>query len=400
LANQTVIKLTVTHEPRLLFIINYDFGSLGEALYFLKGNPFNASLLLPQNLFELNKDKLDYPLYLYHTIHDIEQVVARVMPQIVMLYSGYLFVIDGIMSHQDFERSLNYLHSQGMILATSDPFLNWYSAIDSAKIRKESFYSKFTDYSRAIHRLLKKFIHITPLELQVKADLKALSFYNKNGLLTPQERADCRSTAYQYLNIEDSRQFWLFYLATTEYDNQINSEGKRYGPHARYFHAIIRDKLNETVDNGRVAVFIAPAKCINALKDLPDLNREHIIFISFCDFDLYCTLILAAEYVFSWNIFSFSLFLRVLNRLPVFFFARGHLSANIPGIFKHFGAHFPHCRISALNPRRRLDIKKLQLLAQQQNRLLFEPFCRNLRKLNSPRQTIQEILKLKDGVKR
>jgi hypothetical protein len=79
------------------------------------------------------------------------------------------------------------------------------------------------------------------------------------------------------------------------------------------------------------------------------------------------TRLLDAEYVFYWNAFSFSLFLRLSQGRPAFFFDPGHL----PRVIKPYYAlakrlYYDTWSPPYLDQRRHLDPSQLTMLAEQQ----------------------------------
>ncbi|MEO0837185.1 MAG: hypothetical protein AAFY16_14735 [Cyanobacteria bacterium J06642_3] len=81
---------------KLLFVISNDFGELSDACYFTKGYNFDVSLLLPPRLFAVNQGKLPSQAYLYKTVQDILDIVDRQQPELIFLFSGYLYAINKI----------------------------------------------------------------------------------------------------------------------------------------------------------------------------------------------------------------------------------------------------------------------------------------------------------------
>ena len=81
-----------------------------------------------------------------------------------------------------------------------------------------------------------------------------------------------------------------------------------------------------------------PATMVDQLANqLPDT----VELLPFCPFVEFEARLLAAEYAFYWNVFSFSVVLRIANGFPVFFYDRGHLSRTIEPLYDiGRGVHF------------------------------------------------------------
>src|ERR1700722_18921816 len=83
-------------KPKLLFVISNDYGELSTALDFLAGQPFDAELLLPERLFRVHSASLPVARRAYNSPADILSAVAEKSPDVVFLFSGYLYAINGL----------------------------------------------------------------------------------------------------------------------------------------------------------------------------------------------------------------------------------------------------------------------------------------------------------------
>lgn len=383
-------------KPKLLLIIDDNFGSLGEALYLLKGLSYRVSLLVPEKLYRLNRRKLPFPLHVYRSRLDIERAVLQQKPDLVFLFSAYLLCLTGNFATDDIYKLAEFLESQPVMTVTADPFLNAWGALDMEDPGYDPLLKGALSVFTSRYRYFRRYIHVTPLRLINGRNITHFDYYNYNVRITPAERARYSQTASAHLHIDRRTPFWLFFLAGAEYVNQTGGDeiSKQKGVKSRapYFHALIMNRLREAVTSGRTGVLIAPAACIEAVKKMAGPETGRIIFISFCDFNIYTALFFAAELVFSWNIFSFSLLPRVLNQLPVFFFSRGHISSLHRDFFVHLSGHFPGCRIDVVHPGKKLEVDALQQLASHQERRLYRPLHHHLSRSEGPERLVGRLL--------
>src|SRR5688500_3212733 len=111
--------------PRLLFVIDNDYGGLGLVMYFLHGQPFasRATLLLPARAQELHKGRLPVAWRAYRSLRDILDAVEAESPDVVILVSGYLFHSQGVLKLAQTRELVRVLRQRGCVVATTDPYL-------------------------------------------------------------------------------------------------------------------------------------------------------------------------------------------------------------------------------------------------------------------------------------
>jgi hypothetical protein len=114
------------------------------------------------------------------------------------------------------------------------------------------------------------------------------------------------------------RAYWLFILASIDYEIQVALRGK-----AAFIDTLVA-RVRDANEADRHAVLIAPEECLATVRDSRELGD--VTLIGFCDYRQYVSLLLFAEYAFYWNVASSSSIYRLVNRLPVFYFDRGHVS--------------------------------------------------------------------------
>ncbi|HYL18592.1 MAG TPA: hypothetical protein VEV20_07915, partial [Burkholderiales bacterium] len=110
-------------EPKLLFVLSNDYGELSNALYVLRGTRLDAMLLLPERLFDANRDTLQVPARRYTSPADVLAAVDREQPDVVFLFSAYLYAINGIFDLGAGAALLDELRRRRLRVVTSDPFL-------------------------------------------------------------------------------------------------------------------------------------------------------------------------------------------------------------------------------------------------------------------------------------
>src|SRR5262249_48720049 len=91
------------------------------------------------------------------------------------------------------------------------------------------------------------------------------------------------------------------------------------------FDDLLTNQAYEVLRQGRQPVLVAPPACMTSVT-LHCAAADGLVLLPFCRYDQFMSLLLDAEYVFYWNICSYSVLIRVMNRLPVFFFDQGHIA--------------------------------------------------------------------------
>src|SRR5262249_3593879 len=117
-----------------------------------------------------------------------------------------------------------------------------------------------------------------------------------------------------------------------------------------------------------------------------------LALVPFCRHDQFLSLVLDAEYVFYWNLFSNSVLLRFANRLPLFFFDVGHLARASRPLFErvsqcYYVAGVPPC----LDMSRPLEAEYLARRAAQEQPAL-DAMADNLLKSPAPAEVVRRLL--------
>ena len=381
-------------EPKLLFVLSNDYGELSNALYVLRGTGLHAVLLLPERLFDTNRDALQVAAQRYTSPADVLAAVDREQPDVVFLFSAYLYAINGIFDLGAVEALLGELRRRPLRVVTSDPFLGLLLE------QRGALFSDRHPQRRALEdhfaRLAAHLASVTHLYL---APADGLAGTHKVALFNPQIISDAPSTQQRgprlaaRLGIDLRRPRWLFLLGSEDYGAQVTRLGRES------FEAMLLSRLEDAAQAGRQPVLIAPQPCIDALARA-GRAVDGLISLSFCGYDLFVDLLLEAEYVFYWNVLSNSLLARLANRLPAFFFDRGHLAHVMPALL-HLGlkTYFPGAELMLLDQGQRLTTNALGALAAEQERSLDTAFD-NLRRSPTPRELIEQLMSIPSPVAR
>lgn len=312
--------------PKLLFVLSNDFGELANALYLLQGYDFNATLLLPERLFAINRDTLPVPARCFRSLEEAIAAIDAEEPAIAFLFSGYLYAINQIFDLAATATLVEYLR-QRCCLVTSDPFLGVLTNPEPASISRlhPQQQALVTHFAR-VSELVRDVIHLYLVPSETFAKTPSISFFNDRIIRTAQTLAADRQRLEQGEAIAPQTARWLFILASEDYSNQATAYGSD-----RWLQ-LLREKLRQAMESGKQPILIAPQSCIDSLRAIG--VPEGALLLSFCNYDLFGRLLLDAEYVFYWNLFSNSIIPRIANRLPLFFFDRGHLARAIQPLFE------------------------------------------------------------------
>ena len=173
--HQSVSKTT------LLFLISRDFGELSNAVSFVQGYEFSSIFLLPQRLFKVNQDSLPGLIHSYSSIENIIQIIEQENPDIIFLFSGYLYVINQIFSLETLVELINYLKNKAHKVVTSDPFLGALFQITNLTFSEENPYQQlFIRHFSQVSSILANIPHFYPIPFNLPPGRKSFSFFNQN----------------------------------------------------------------------------------------------------------------------------------------------------------------------------------------------------------------------------
>jgi hypothetical protein len=329
----------VTPGPRLLFVLDHDFGELATVKFFILGQELatRSTLLLPDRLYVHNVNAIPDRTHRYGSVDDILAAVERERSDVVFLCAGYLLCEHLGFTAGDLERLIDGLRERGARVVTADPFLGMLSKQDPrALIRvdiptdhphftveqlteakrpaEERLWASYTQSER----ILRDLYHLYPSYCDVAADdvaetdARNLAFFN-DRLLRPARSA------------ETATPHWLFILGTPDCEIQELFEREA-------FENIVARKLLEARAAGRHPILIGPRAFVErVIARMP--TAEGIDILSQCPFTQFYALLLSAEHAFYWNVVSHSLLIRFYNQLPIVQFDHGHLIRSAPGIY-------------------------------------------------------------------
>lgn len=347
-------------DRRLLFLLSNDFGELSNALYFIKDCSFQTTMLLPERLFRINGNSLPVSNRCYNSADDVIDVLDQQRPDIVFLFSGYLYVANQLFQFDDFEELIRRLLACGSRPVTSDPFLGIMSNVDASTFSAQHPAKAWlTQHFVKMSAVLREVTHLYLIPTETVSRSNSISFYNPTIVeppVLPQRLAMLR----EELAIDPQTKRWLFVLASEDYVYQVSRHGK-YS-----FDSLLLRRLQDTVREGRQPVLLAPQPCITSMRNNGEASSGAVL-LPFCGCEMFRLLLLDAEYVFYWNVFSNSIIGRVLNRLPLFFFDYGHMAHAIKPLFeKGIKCYYCDASLPFLDQQEQLRSVNLDSLGRQQ----------------------------------
>lgn len=369
-----------------MFILSSDFGELATAMYFIRGYAFQMVFLMPDRLFDLHKDCVPGTVYHYRTMEQVTAAVEKENPDIVFLFSGYLFEVNNIFNLETVNTFVQEMVAANRCLVTSDPFLGIMSAIDYNTFNQQHpLRLQFAEHFSAVSRTIKNVMHLYLVDAHDFARTPHASFFNPNILLERGHRFEQLRPAEASVGLDPRKPRWLFILSAEDYSWQITRHGKE-----EFGDMLIR-MLHQTVAANRQPVLIAPHESFEDLQ-IARQSAEDLVFKPHCRYDHFMSLLFDAQFVFYWNIFSNSIPARVLNHLPVFFFEPGHMAHAIPALheagIKHY---YQGAKIDYLDQGRMPSADELVQLAGRQGSALYGAISRFMQS-PTPDQLVVNLL--------
>ena len=278
------------------------------------------------------------------------------------------------------------MQTKSLKFVTSDPFLGALSNITSLTFSDRNPYQKlFINHFAQVCSILADIAHLYPVPFDSSQQHQSFSFFNPNLIITSQQIANYQPQLIKSINLNPQKKRWLFILSSEDYLAQINLGGQTQ------FQQILQDKLWETTQAGRQPILIAPRKCIQMLNHC-STNFEDAILLSFCAHHYFMQLLLEAEYLFLWNIFSNCLIPRLSNRRPVFFFDKGHMALAIPAILNlGMQYNYNNAPLTYLEQTNTLNSEQLAQLIPQQE-ATFTPTRKAFFSCATPETVVQQII--------
>ncbi len=379
----------IDQTANFVFLLSDDYGEIGNTLYLLKGQSFaqSSTLLLPARLYATNKMGLPGKTKIYRSVQDILTHLKNLHPNIVFLFSAYLFTLTRRFTFEELTQIVQLCQDLGCQIIVSDPFQGLVPTLSESDF-SEDFPPKewFLESTGQTYQLLKTFTHYYPLPIAKThdtADHACRSVYNPNIVLSASE---LETNSRRVRGNSTGKPRWLFVISAADY--QVQCE-KKYDEDV-FINLVVR-KLCQALEAGREAVFLGPETCIKGINQR--LTSTHgITLLTFCPYMLFFALMLEAEYVFYWNVSTNSMVLRIANCLPMFFFDEGHIIWGIKSILQACTDNY-----YMGSPPTYLDISQdltLDLLVEQAQviQTIMKQKCKELVNLPTPQDFINDIL--------
>lgn len=305
--------------PRVLAALSNDFGELLNAVSLLSGLEGSPVALLPPRLTAA-AGPLTIRTAPYRSSDDILAAVEEERPDVVVLFSGYLFGVNEIFDEQALRRLVRELRAKTCALATSDPFLGVMSTVDDGTFSdRHPMKSWLTTHFTTVSAILADLTHVYVVPPDWPASRRSLSYFNPDILVDRNRSDELKSRIAAVVPIDPSKPRWVFVLSNEDYASQV----VRYGMPG--LAAMLGERLRDADRAGRQPVLVAPEPCIREVRGAaPDV--EAAVLLSSCGHDLFTALLGEAECAFYWNLFSSSIPNRLMNERPFLVFDRGHLA--------------------------------------------------------------------------
>lgn len=362
----------------MLFILSADHGELFNAMYFMMGMPFASALAMPPRTAAIHAGSLPYPIHPYDTLDDLLKIVDQTDPDIVLLFSGYLYAANHLLNPTDVGSLMCSLRDRSLPVVTSDPSLGM--------LRNTSNQQVFA-WREQFGWLEPWLAHLPHLYLAPDGMVgtgSSLSFFNPHLVLPEPARNSVLTAAAGQPWAQTSRPRWLFILQTE--DDRIQATLHDDWP------GTLAARLNDATSLEKQAVLIAPRP--TAEQVLPRLqNPEHVTILGPCRYPLFMQCLHDAEVTFYWNRYSASILSRILNGQPTFSFDLGHLGRSMPAIVDIAERHFyAECNWPLLSDRVPLALASIAEMLSTMPTSLFHPVIDRLSHQPTPDRVIHDLL--------
>jgi hypothetical protein len=372
---------------KLLFVLSNDYGELSNAMYLLTGCEFRPLLLMPDRLFAVNQDTLPVPASRYGTLQDALAAVERERPDIVFLFSGYLYAINDIFDLETVETLVRELRNRRQRIVTSDPFLGVMAEVAASTFSDRHPRKQWlTDHFARLFQIFREVPHLYLFDATAFPRTRSLSFYNPHILLRPDALAESERAVAGRVGVDPAKKRWVFVMSLEDYGGQAARHGR-----ARFDEMLIAT-LQQTAREGRQPVLVGPDAALAAIRSKgPAIDG--LVLLAFCSHEVFKALLLGAEYAFYWNIFSNSIPARIANHLPVFFFDPGHMVHAIPPLFELGMKHYySGAALTYLDQRQALTAAGLAVPAAEQEHV-FRKARERFPRSPTPDAMVEQILR-------
>lgn len=339
-------------KARPLFVISNDYGELGLAMFFLRGQDVaaRAAVTLPDRLYREHHEIVPGATYRYESDTDILKNADEHGANVVLLFSGYLATNNEILSREALGTLVARLRERGCIVVTTDPFLGLIPRLHYEHVRLDVPLSpaqeevirptswRIVEGLAAASEILRDTIHLyhrAPEKWLREQTAPSASFFNR-----PPTR-EVKGSEKRWLFVIGSEDMWLQRILCQAKLGISIEEGEEEGN--ALFAAVVTRLLEDAVRAGRRPVLIGPPLLIRLL---PARLNATCDLRPFCPFHEFLGYILESEFVFYWNVFSASVLPRLALELPTFFFDRGHMARLILPLYElglklHYGGWKP-----------------------------------------------------------
>ena len=86
------MKRAARSTPRLMFVLTAAFGELFNAMYMVRGCRLRTAFAMREPWYSLNRAGLPGPAYHFENYKSLVAAIEKEDPDVVCLFSGYLFV--------------------------------------------------------------------------------------------------------------------------------------------------------------------------------------------------------------------------------------------------------------------------------------------------------------------
>ena len=326
------VKITI------LYIFTLDFGEIINSYFFTKDQPFHVVLACPLRLFPWI-DQAHVKKYQYTTREDLLHIIKETKPQLVIFSSGYLFQAFNLFSLSEFRKLISYVKECNIPYITTDPWMKIWTKYSISEIcHSTSDLFKYGDLQKQLNHTFKNIYHLYPFPITKN---QCLSFFNPRTVLTEVERNSHEALVreffqdaghYDVCSNKRSPSFNMFVLSDIDFKMFFIDPNKTQ---MNKLFIELSNRLSEIINNtSDLLVIVAPDQYCKSLKNQFS-SHTHICCLSFCKFSLFYSLLMCANVVLYWNVFSASIMGRILNQLPVFFFSKGHMVTLCPKLYEH-----------------------------------------------------------------
>lgn len=372
---------------RLAFVITQDYGELFNALYFLAETPVEATLLWPPRLAGANPAGLAWPTRVYHSANELERHVAELEPDVLLLFSGYLPVVNQLLSVEEWADLLRNWRHGPWKLVTSDPALGILAQIDEHTFHPRhpargwlaAHFGWLTGELATVPHL-----YLSPEPTATRAP--QTSFYNPR--FAPPDgigRSPSAVTTHEH-PLDDPSPLWLFVISPEDHALEAGLWG------AEAFAHLVAQRLLDAECAGAGAVLICPQALAEPVRSrLPATSRARVATAT--PWGEFLALLGRAEQVFYWNLFSASILARVVWERPFLIFDRGHLARAMPPVLEVGRRHFYQGHdVVPLDLRAPLVAEEVRDRADALSRGLVAATRANLARSPSPEELVAQWL--------